>query len=122
MAEGFLRAFGGNGFDAYSAGTRPSTLNPLAVRVMREVGIDISGQCSKDVSEFIDQQFALVVTVCDNAREHCPYFAGAAHREHWRFHDPAEAIGTEEERLEVFRRVRDEIGARVREFVGRLQA
>ena len=117
MAEGFLRALAGDTFEAHSAGTRPSTLNPLAVRVMREAGIDISHQRSKDVAEYLGSPIDLVITVCDNAREQCPIFPGAARREHWPFADPAEATGTDDERLNVFRRLRDEIAARIRGFI-----
>ncbi len=116
MAEGFLRAFGGEAFEAYSAGIKPTTLNPLAVEVMREVGIDISGQRSKDASEYLGTRFPYVITVCDNAREHCPIFPGPCIRDHWPFEDPAEAAGSRDERLAIFRKVRDEISARVRIF------
>jgi arsenate reductase len=117
MAEGFLHVYGGDKYDAHSAGTKPSTVNPLAVKVMREIGIDISGQRSKNVTEYLGQHFPVVITVCDNAKEHCPIFPGPCIREHWPFEDPAEATGTREQRLAVFRKVRDEIGARVRSFV-----
>lgn len=117
MAEGFLRAYGGDAYEAYSAGTNPTTLNPLAVQVMSEVGIDISGQKSKNVTEYVAQQFAHVITVCDNANEHCPIFPGPSRREHWSFLDPAEAEGTDDQRVTVFRRVRDEISARIHSFV-----
>jgi arsenate reductase len=89
----------------------------LAVEVMREVGIDISGQRSKNVGEYVGQHFPLVITVCNNARKHCPIFPGPCLREHWPFDDPADATGSDEERLQVFRRVRDEIGARIRSWV-----
>lgn len=117
MAEGFLRAYAGDQYEAHSAGTRPSTVNPLAVRVMQEVGIDISSNRSKNVAEYLAQHFPLVITVCDNAKEHCPIFPGPCIREHWPFDDPAESTGTENERLEVFRKVRDEISAQIRSFV-----
>jgi len=117
MAEGFLRAYGGDVYEAYSAGTKPSAVNPLAVEVMREVGVDISGHRPKNVTEFLGQHFPLIVTVCDNAKEHCPIFPGPCIREHWRLEDPAEAVGPPEQRLAVFRKVRDEIGARVRNLV-----
>lgn len=117
MAEAFLRAYGGNGFEAHSAGTKPSTVNPLAIEVMKEVGIDISGHRSKNVSEYLGQHFPLVITVCDNAKEHCPIFPGPCIREHWPFDDPANATGTNEEKLAVFRRVRDEISQKIRQFV-----
>jgi arsenate reductase len=119
MAEGFLRAYGGDGYEAHSAGTKPSAVNPMAVEAMREVGIDISGQRSKNVSEYVGRHFPVVITVCDNAKEHCPIFPGPCVREHWPFEDPAGAIGTQEERLAVFRKVRDEIGARIRSWVRR---
>ncbi|HEX8927206.1 MAG TPA: arsenate reductase ArsC [Terriglobales bacterium] len=122
MAEGFLHAYGGDAYEALSAGTKPSTVNPLAVRAMNEVGIDISRHRSKSVDEYQGQRFGLVVTVCDNAKKHCPIFPGHCAREHWPFDDPAEAQGTEEERMEVFRRVRDEIAARVRDFVAERQS
>lgn len=119
MAEGFLRAYGGQVYDAHSAGTKPSTVNRLAVQVMSEVGIDISNHRSKNVTEYLGQHFPLVITVCDNAKEHCPIFPGPCIREHWPFEDPAEATGTEEERLKVFRKVRDQIAARVQSLAGR---
>lgn len=117
MAEGFLRFYGGEKYEAHSAGTKPSTVNPLAVEVMLEVGIDISGQRSKNVCEYVGQHFPMVITVCNNAREHCPIFPGPCLREHWPFDDPAEATGSDDERLQVFRRVRDEIGGRIRGWV-----
>lgn len=119
MAEGFLRSYACDAYEAFSAGTKPSTLNPLAVQVMREVGIDISSQRSKNASEYLGQHFSVVITVCDNAKEHCPIFPGPAIREHWPFEDPADSSGTEEERLRVFRKVRDEIGVRIRSFASR---
>jgi arsenate reductase (thioredoxin) len=119
MAEGFLRAYGGQTYDAHSAGTKPSAVNPLAVQVMSEVGIDISGHRSKNVTEYLGQHFPIVITVCDNAKEHCPIFPGPCIREHWPFEDPAEATGTDEERLKVFRTVRDQIAARVQSLASR---
>lgn len=117
MAEAFLRAYGGDGYEVHSAGTRPSTVNPVAIEVMREAGIDISGQRSKNVTEYLGQHFSIVITVCDNAREHCPIFPGPCLREDWPFDDPAEATGTRQQQLVVFRRVRDQIGGRVRAFL-----
>ena len=114
MAEGLLRSLGGGRFEVFSAGTRPSRVRPEAVEAMREVGIDISGQRSKSVEEFAGREFDYVITVCDNAREECPVFPGRTERVHWSFDDPAEAAGGWPERLEVFRRVREEIGARLR--------
>ena len=117
MAEGLLRHYSGEHFEAFSAGTEPGSLHPLAVRAMAELGIDISGHSSKPVDQFLDQSFDFVVTVCDQARESCPVFPGAASQLHWSFEDPSQVEGSESEQLEVFRRVRDEIAARIRRFV-----
>lgn len=116
MAEGFLRALAGDKFEALSAGTKPTVVNPLAIEVMREVGIDISGHRSKNVAEYVGKHFQYVITVCDNAKEQCPIFPGTSIREHWPFDDPADATGSREEKLAVFRRVRDEIAEKVKEF------
>ena len=116
MAEGFLRELAGNQFEAASAGTSPTRVNPLAVRVMAEVGVDITEQRSKPVDQMTGEQFDYVITVCDRAREACPVFPGRANRLHWSFDDPAEAEGSEQERLEVFRRTRDEIAASINDF------
>lgn len=113
MAEGFLRHEGGERFDVQSAGTTASFLRPQAIEAMREVGIDISGHRSKSVDEFLGQEFDYVITVCDNANENCPVFPGKTKRIHWSFDDPAESGD-----IEVFRRVRDEISERLREFIG----
>jgi arsenate reductase len=117
MAEGLLRHYAGEHFEAFSAGTEPGSLHPLAVRAMAEVGIDISDQSSKPVDRFLDQAFDLVVTVCDQARESCPVFPGATSQLHWSFEDPSQVEGSEEERLEAFRRVRDEITARIEQLL-----
>ncbi len=117
MAEAFLREYGGDVYEAHSAGIDPSTVHPLAVEVMRELGIDISRQRSKSVTEYVGQHFSFVITVCDHAAKHCPVFPGPSIRLHWPFQDPAEASGSAEEKLVVFRRVRDEIASRVREWV-----
>jgi len=117
MAEGLLRHLAGDRFDAVSAGTEPSAVNPLAIAVMREIGIDISGQRSKAVKEFLGRHFTYVVTVCAGANERCPIFPGAVKRLHWPLDDPAGGAGSVAERLLVFRRVRDEIAARLREFI-----
>ena len=119
MAEGWLRHLAGKRAEVFSAGTKPAGLNPTAAAVMREAGLDISNQRSKHLDELINQDFLFVITVCDSAREACPVFPGALYQMHWSFEDPAAATGTEEERLKVFRRVRDEIGAQVREFASR---
>ena len=116
MAEGFLRELAGNRFEAASAGTNPTRVNPLAIRVMAEVGVDITEQRSKSVDEVTGERFDYVITVCDRAREACPVFLGQANRLHWSFDDPAEAEGSEQERLEVFRRTRDEIAASINNF------
>ena len=117
MAEGALRELAGHRFEAASAGTTPTRINPTAIRVMAEIGIDISEQRSKSVVEMMGEQFDYVITVCDGAREACPFFPGGSTRLHWSFDDPASAAGAEEELLEVFRRVRDEIVLRIREFI-----
>jgi arsenate reductase len=117
MAEGFLRSLAADRFQAYSAGINPVGLNPNAVRVMEEKGIDISGQASKSVTSFLGQHFPFIITVCDNAREQCPIFPGPAKRLHWGLEDPAHATGAEEARLAVFRRVRDEIEDHIRGFI-----
>jgi arsenate reductase (thioredoxin) len=117
MAEGLLRDMAGDRFDVQSAGVNPTGVNPLTVRVMAEIGIDISGQRSKPVEEMAGQRFDYVITVCDSAREACPVFPGAAKQLHWSFEDPAEAAGTENERLAVFRRVREEIAGNIRHFL-----
>lgn len=117
MAEGFLRAMGGGRFEAHSAGVAPSPVNPMAVQVMREVGVDISGQRSKNVAGYLGQHFAYVITVCGNAAKNCPIFPGPSIRLHWPFDDPAEAAGSEAQRLEVFRRVRDEIAEQLRRWL-----
>jgi arsenate reductase len=119
MAEGWLRHIAGNRVEVSSAGTEPAGLNPTAVAVMREAGIDISNQRSKHLDEFLKKDFLFVVTVCDSAREACPNFPGALYQLHWSFDDPAAAEGSEQERLAVFRRVRDEIAAHVQEFAER---
>ncbi len=113
MAEGWLRKLAGDRFKAVSAGIRPAGLNPLAVQVMKELDVDISQQRSKDVAEFSGSRFNAVITVCDHAKEACPIFPGGGKVLHWSFEDPAEAEGSEEERMRVFRRVRDEIGSNI---------
>jgi arsenate reductase (thioredoxin) len=117
MAEGWLRQLAGDRFRAYSAGLKPGLVHPLAIEVMREAGVDISGQQSKDVASLLGQDFSHVITVCDRARDSCPVFPGTAMREHWPIEDPATAEGSQEERMRVFRATRDEIGGRVRVFL-----
>jgi arsenate reductase len=119
MAEGWLRHYAADRVEVFSAGTKPAGLNPMAVAVMRESGIDISGQRSKHVDELAKEDFPFVITVCDAVREVCPVFPGALYQSHWSFEDPAEATGSEEEKLALFRRIRDEIAEQVRTFVHR---
>jgi arsenate reductase (thioredoxin) len=109
MAEGLLRHDGGDRFEVFSAGTNPTQVRPEAISVMRELGIDISGHRSKSVEEFNGQEFDIVLTLCDNAKESCPIFPGKTVTIHHSFEDPAALQGTEEERLGAFRRVRDEL-------------
>jgi arsenate reductase len=113
MAEGLLRQLAGNRFEAHSAGTEATHVRPLAVRAMDEVGVDISGQESKTLERYLREPFDYVITVCDDANEACPVFPGAKNRRHWSLPDPSAAEGTEEERLAVFRSVRDGIRDRV---------
>jgi len=116
MAEGLLRHDAGERFDVQSAGTKPSTVRPEAVQVMREIGIDISSHSSKSVDEFAGRDFDCVLTVCENARETCPVYPGHARHLHHSFDDPAAVQGSEEERLSAFRGVRDEIRSYLRIF------
>jgi arsenate reductase len=116
MAEGLLRHDAGDRFEVESAGTKPSHVRPEAIAAMNELGIDISGHRSKSIDEFSGQQFDYVLTVCDNAKESCPIFPGQTTRIHHSFDDPAEVKGTDEERLAVFRRVRDELRKYLRSF------
>jgi arsenate reductase len=116
MAEGLLRHDGGDRFEVFSAGVSPSRVRPEAIEAMREIGFDISEQRSKSVEEFAGQAFDYVITVCDNAREQCPFFPAETQRIHWSFDDPAAFEGDEAQRLAVFRRVREEIRARLKEF------
>lgn len=110
MAEGSLKSFDNN-LEVFSAGTKPAErVNPFAVKAMKEIGIDISNGIAEDVDKYLSQSFDYVITVCDNAKESCPVFMGdVKHRLHIGFDDPADAVGTEEEIMPVYRRVRDEI-------------
>ena len=110
LAEGILRAAAGNQFRVASAGSRPAGyVHPLAIRAMAEIGLDISSHTSKHMDEFLQQDVETVITVCGNADQACPLFPGQVNRHHWPFDDPAHATGTDEEKLVVFRRVRDDI-------------
>lgn len=100
-----------------SAGTHPVGLNPYAVTVMGEAGVDISHHVSERVDPYLEERFDYVITVCDNAQEACPVFPGAASKLHWNFDDPAKATGTYEQQLIVFRKTRDEIASRIRQFI-----
>lgn len=117
MAEGLFRQAGGDRYEVFSAGTKPSLLRPEAIAVMRELGIDISGHRSKSVDEFAGQELDLVITVCDNAQESCPIFPGAAQRLHWPFEDPAAVAGAEDQRLAAFQSIRDQIQERIKLFL-----
>lgn len=116
MAEGLLRHDAGKRFEVESAGTKPSFVRPEAIAAMGELGIDISGHRSKSVKDFDGQKFDYVITVCDSARESCPVFFGGADRLYKSFDDPAAFDGSEEDRLNLFRRVRDELRGYLREF------
>ncbi len=113
MAEGLLNALGYGKWSAKSGGLFPSYVHPLAIRAMNEIGIDISHQTSKSMQSFLGEPFDFIITLCDYAAKACPNFPGKAKRLHWSLEDPAVAIGTVEERLIVFRRVRDEIKKRI---------
>lgn len=117
MAEGLLRHRAGDRFEAASAGTEPHAVHPLAVRVMEEIGVDISGHRSKSVKEFLNEEFDYIITVCDRARQTCPVFPGGMKRIHWSLEDPARAEGSEEEKLKVFRRTREELISRIEDFL-----
>ena len=119
MAEAIWNRSGGDQWQAESAGSRPAGyVHPLAVQVMHEIGTDISQYRSKSLDEYRDASLDLVVTVCDSARESCPALPGAVEMLHWPFDDPADASGNEAEKLDAFRRVRDEIAEKVAAFLG----
>ena len=117
MSEGFLRHMAGDKFEVFSAGVKPTTVNPLAIKVMAEAGIDISSHRSKSAKEFIGQKFDYVITVCNNANQTCPIFPGKYEKVHWDLEDPAGAVGSEEERLIIFRRIRDQIKNNISGFL-----
>lgn len=118
MAEGLMNAWFGDRYEAKSAGIEPTGVHPLAIRAMAELGIDISRHRSKSIEEFLGEEFDYVVTVCDHAKEACPFFPGTKEYIHAGFPDPASAEGTEEERLAAFRRVRDKIACWLEETFG----
>ncbi len=117
MAEGLLRELAGDQIEVFSAGSKPSIVNPLPIQVMAERHIDIRHHRSKHLSEFLSQPFDDVITVCDQAAETCPAFPGRARRIHWSFPDPAAVDGSEADRLKAFREVRDAIEARLRAWL-----
>ncbi|HCS53355.1 arsenate reductase ArsC [Rubinisphaera sp.] len=118
MAEALWESLGNGAWESESAGSKPSGyVHPLAIKAMQELNIDISSHQSKSVEQFRDQNFDLVVTVCDNAKESCPVFTGAQQTFHWPFDDPADATGTEEEQMVFFRRVRDEIQNKISTYL-----
>ena len=110
MAEGLLKHITRNEYEIYSAGTKPSIVRPEAIKALAEIGIDISENRSKSVEEFVDKEIDHVLTVCDNAKENCPYFPAKTKVIHHSFEDPADVQGNEETRLNAFRKIRDEIG------------
>jgi arsenate reductase len=117
MAEGVVNHYLGDSFQAYSAGTEKTKVNPRAIQVLAEIGIDISGHYSKTIDEFNGQAFDHVITLCGSASEMCPLFFGGVRRAHIGFDDPSRTVGTEEEILQDFRRVRNEIRERLVEYL-----
>lgn len=117
IAEGYLRYFGGDKINAYSAGIETHGVNPRAIEIMKRDGIDISQHTSNNINEYLDVDFDYVITVCDNAKESCPYFPTKAVKLHYNFPDPAKAKGTEEEIMNEFERVRDMIKKYIGDFV-----
>jgi len=115
MAEGLLRYLGKGEFEVFSAGTEATHVRPLAIKAMAQKGIDISGQRSKVLTEYLGEPFDYVITVCDQANESCPVFPGAKNRLHWSFPDPSKATGTEAEQLVVYTQVRDAIEGRIKQ-------
>lgn len=122
MAEGWLRHLAGDRFEVVSAGTHPVGLNPYAVTVMGEAGVDISNHVSERVDPYLQQRFDYVITVCDRAQETCPTFPGESQMLHWSFEDPAKAEGTYDRQLVVFRKIRDQIADRIRQFISESRA
>lgn len=119
MAEAFLRRYAGDRFEAYSAGLEPAEIHPYIYRVMKEIGIDLAGQHSKHVDEYMGKlHFGYTITVCSVAEERCPsVFPGMGQRLHWAFDDPAAFEGSEKEKLEKFREVRDQIDQRIKQWL-----
>ena len=123
MAEAFLRKFGGEQFEAYSAGMNPIGIHPYTIRVMEEIGVNLSGQYSKGLGEYMGKvHFGYLITVCDEAEKSCPStFPGIGQRLHWSFEDPAAFVGSDEEELAKFREVRDKIEERVKSWLSEKQ-
>jgi len=117
MAEALMKSLGSDQWDVESGGIFPSYVHPLAIQVMKEIGIDISQQTSKPYDQFLEEKFDYIITLCDQTASSCLAFLGQASRLHWPLEDPAMAIGTIDERLVVFRRVRDEIKEKIEEFL-----
>lgn len=117
MAEGILRHLAMDGFLAFSSGLNPSYVNPLAVKVMDEIGIDISNQRSKSINEFLGQRFDYIITLCDNAKTSCPVFPGRYKEIHWALQDPASAQGADNEKVLIFREVRNKIKEYILKFL-----
>jgi arsenate reductase len=117
MAEGFLRSLAGDRFEVASAGTQATRVHPLAIRAMADVGIDLGTHTSKIVDALVEQPWDYVITVCDAAHEACPVFPKKSNRLHWSFEDPSQAVGGDDRRLAVFRRVRDQIRHRIADWI-----
>ena len=117
MAEAFLRSFGGEDFEVYSAGLEPEGIHPMTIKVMQEIDIDISSHTSKHLNKYLNKSFDYIITVCDRANDNCPTFPGDNERIHWSFDDPAAMTDDINAQLQLFRRVRGEISERVRVWV-----
>ncbi len=113
MAEGLLRHLGGDRFDVASAGTQKTSVRPEAIAAMAELGIDITGQWSKTLDQFLDDEFSEVITVCDSANDACPFFPGGENRRHWSIPDPSGIAGNDKARLDAFRSARDDLTSRI---------
>lgn len=117
MAEAFLRRYGNDSFDAFSAGLEASEINPYTIKVMEEKGVKLDGQFSKNLDKYLKDQFDFLITVCSKAEEKCPFFPGVSVRLHWPLEDPAAVEGSDEEKLAVFRKVRDQIESKIIDFI-----
>lgn len=117
MAEGMLRAWGGERFEVFSAGTEATRVRPEAIAVMAELGVDIGSQASKTLEPYLGEEFDWLVTVCDQAKEACPTIPGVRQQAHWSIDDPSDTDGDEEARLRAFREARDDLSDRVRDFI-----